>query len=444
MITPRLSIIRQIAFGYLVLIVFSLGAVSYSLHSLSSQNQGANRLINVDIRSQNLARQLRSALRSQERLERQAIILKQQDLTRLFQERNEEIAGVWSQLLPLLERHHAGIPSLRSTFDQFEQTTGHLNRLLAERDWTGADDISRNSLEPLRQELYKHLDTLLVTSSALIDQTLNQLTDESDRAYQVVVVLIILGLLLATLVAISTAASIRRSMMGFADALRAIGTGAFDLELETSGLDEFSSVAREFRDMGRKLRELEQLRLDANPLTRLPGNLVIERDIEARIQGGEPFAHGFADLDHFKAYNDRYGYGKGSKVIALTGEIIREAVQQHGTPGDFIGHIGGDDYIFLTQPDHAETICEQIIERFDREIPAFYTDEDRQRGHFQARDRYGVERQFPLLSISIAVVCTDRFDHPSGVSLGRECAKMKEHLKKLPGSRYLIDRRRGD
>lgn len=444
MITPRLSIIRQIAVGYLVLIVFSLGAVGYSLHSLSSQNRGATRLINIDIRSQNLTRQLRSALRSQERLERQAIILKQQDLIRLFQERNEEIADAWSQLTPLLERHHAGIPSLRSTFEQFQQTTSHLNQLLGDKNWRSADQLSSSSLEPLRQELYKHLDTLLITSSALIDQTLNQLTDESDRAYQVVVVLIIVGLLLATLVAISTAVNIRRSMMSFADALRAIGAGAFDLELETTGADEFSSLAREFQDMGRKLRELEQLRLDANPLTRLPGNLVIERDIEARISSGEPFAHGFADLDHFKAYNDRYGYSKGSKVIAMTGEIIREVVQQYGTASDFIGHIGGDDYIFLTLPEHAETICEQIIERFDREIPAFYTDEDRQRGHFQARDRYGVERQFPLLSISIAVVCTDRFDHPTGIGLGRECAKMKEHLKKLPGSRFLIDRRRGE
>jgi len=444
MITPRLSIIRQIAIGYLVLIVFSLGAVGYSLHSLSSQNLGATRLINIDIRSQNLARQLRSSLRSQERLERQAIILKQQDLIRLFQERNEEIAGTWSQLHPLLERHHPGIPALRSTYEQFQRTTRHLNQLLGEGSWAAADEISQSSLEPLRQELYKHLDTLLVTSSALIDQTLNRLTEDSDRAYQVVVVLIIVGLLLATLVAFSTAVNIRRSMMGFADALRAIGSGAFDLELETGGLDEFSSVAREFRDMGRKLHELEQLRLDANPLTRLPGNLVIERDIEARIQSGDPFAHGFADLDHFKAYNDRYGYGKGSKVIAMTGEIIRNVVEEFGSPADFIGHIGGDDYIFLTHPDHAEMICQQIIERFDREIPAFYTDEDRERGHFQARDRYGVERQFPLLSISIAVVCTDRFDHPSGISLGRECAKMKEHLKKLPGSRYLIDRRRGD
>jgi diguanylate cyclase (GGDEF)-like protein len=439
---PRLTIIRQMTFGYLILILFSLGAIGYSLQSLKAQNRGAAKIVTVDIQLQNVAHKLRSVLLALDRLEPQAVILRQPDLIDLYTTRSNEVTELWESLPPLPERAESG--TLRATFTAHQQTVATMRALLDRKAWTKAKNYSTTTLVPLRQELIGGLDQLASTSSVQVNVSLKQLAEASRSAAQIVLALIVVGILLSALVILSLSASIRRSIKHFVEAIHTIGTGAFELDMDLPQDDEFSALAGEFRTMGRKLREIEQQSLDANPLTGLPGNLVIEREVERRIASGVTFAHGFADLDHFKAYNDRYGYRKGSEVLAIIGDIVRAAVELHGTPEDLIGHVGGDDYIFLTPPEHADKICESIIQETDQICPEFYSDEDRDAGHFMAKDRFGVERQFPLLSISIAVVCSDRFENPTGLALGRECARMKEHLKKLPGSRYLVDRRRGN
>jgi GGDEF domain-containing protein len=193
--------------------------------------------------------------------------------------------------------------------------------------------------------------------------------------------------------------------------------------------------------MEHKLNELQRLNLDANPLTRLPGNLAIDRELENRIASDRPFAHIYIDLDYFKAYNDRYGYLSGSEIIARVGSMIKDVAVRLGNAEDLIGHIGGDDYVVLSTPDRAEAISAALIREFDAMVPGFYSEQDRVAGFFKGQDRYGVERQFPLLSMSIAIVCSDNLRNPSAEAIGRECAKMKEYLKKLPGSNYLLDRR---
>lgn len=440
--TPRLTIVRQMIFGYLILIFFSLGAVGYSLHSLKTQNRGATEIVMIDIRVQNVAHKLRSVLLAQKRLEAQTIILRQPELLELYSARSNEVGEIWEGFPSQVTRIEPG--SLQATFSAHQQSGAKMLELLDQQLWTQAKNYTETTLTPLRDELISELNRLVSSSGVQIDVTLKDLTRKSRFASQVVLGLIIIGILLSALVISSLSASIRRSIRHFTDAIQTIGNGAFELEMELKQEDEFSILAGEFQAMGRKLREIEQQSLDANPLTGLPGNLVIEREVEKRIASGVTFAHGFADLDHFKAYNDRYGYRKGSEIIARIAEIVSAAVLEHGTPEDLVAHVGGDDYIFLTPPDQADAICEAIIRETDRVCPEFYSDEDRQAGHFIAKDRYGDERQFPLLSISIAVVCSDRFDNPTGQALGRECARMKEHLKKRPGSCFLVDRRRSD
>ena len=438
---PRLTIVRQMTFGYLILILFSLGSVGYSLYSLEAQNRGAADIVMIDKRVEDVANNLLSALLAQERLEDQTIILRQPELFKLYQVRSNEAGEVWEGFPS--EAQHMEPGTLQATFAAYQQASAKMLELLDQQKWTLAKSYAETTLAPLRSELISDLNRLVSIIGVQIEIALKELTHKSHFASQIVLSLIVIGILLSALVIYSLSASIRRSIRHFTDAIKTIGNGAFELEMELKRGDEFSILASEFQAMGRKLREIDQQSLDANPLTGLPGNLVIEREVEKRIVSGQPFAHGFADLDHFKAYNDRYGYRKGSEVIARIAEIVRTAVQEHGTPEDLVGHVGGDDYIFLTPPDHADQICEAIIRETDRLCPEFYSDEDRKTGHFVAKDRYGIERQFPLLSISIAVVCSDRFDNPTGQALGRECARMKEHLKKLPGSRYLVDRRRG-
>ncbi|MGQ0563076.1 MAG: diguanylate cyclase [Gemmatimonadota bacterium] len=144
--------------------------------------------------------------------------------------------------------------------------------------------------------------------------------------------------------------------------------------------------------------------VSVHPTTRLPGTPQIERDITDRIRRDEIFAVCYADLDHFKEFNDRYGYNEGDGVIKLLSRILRDLVKGHCPTGGFVGHIGGDDFIFTLAIDKMRIVCEEIIELFDELIPYQYTEEDRKAGYFLGRDRRGNILWVPLMTLSIGVV----------------------------------------
>src|SRR5687768_9459855 len=180
--------------------------------------------------------------------------------------------------------------------------------------------------------------------------------------------------------------------------------------------------------------------VSVHPTTRLPGTPQIERDINERIRRGETFAVCYADLDHFKEFNDRYGYNEGDGVIKLLSRILRDIVKGHCSDG-FVGHIGGDDFIFNVPFDSMRLVCEEIIEIFDELIPYQYTEEDRRAGYFLGRDRRGNIVWVPLMTLSIGVVTNQQrsFEHTARVS--ELATEMKSFAKKLPGSVFAVDRR---
>jgi GGDEF domain-containing protein len=180
--------------------------------------------------------------------------------------------------------------------------------------------------------------------------------------------------------------------------------------------------------------------VSVHPSTRLPGTAQIERDITDRIRSGEMFAVCYADLDHFKEFNDRYGYNRGDGVIGIVSRILRDIVRAHA-PAGFIGHIGGDDFIFNVPLGSMEICCTEILAVFDELIPYQYTEEDRKAGYFMARDRRGVVHEIPIMTLSIGVV-TNRnrtFSHPARVS--ELATEMKSYAKTLDGSVFAVDRR---
>ncbi len=197
--------------------------------------------------------------------------------------------------------------------------------------------------------------------------------------------------------------------------------------------------------------EEQELRLDlllrratrdvsVHPTTRLPGTPQIERDLASRISTGEPFAFCYADLDYFKEFNDRYGYNRGDRVIYLVSLILRDLVRGLA-PGGFVGHIGGDDFIFTIPLDRLERVCDEILELFDQLAPYQYTPADRETGYFLGRDRRGTLHRVPLMTLSIGVVTnlSRSFRHPAQVS--SRAGEMKAYAKTLPGSVYVVDRR---
>lgn len=184
--------------------------------------------------------------------------------------------------------------------------------------------------------------------------------------------------------------------------------------------------------------------LDANPLTRLPGNASIMEELQNRIQSGRVFAVGYCDLDKFKIYNDKYGFEKGDEVIKATARIITQAAQEVGGADVFIGHIGGDDFVFVSDDAIADKISEKIVDMFDRTSPNFYSPEDRSAGFILGKDRQGNETRVSLISISIGIV-SNAFQKISHVAqIGEIGAELKKYAKALDKSNYVRDKRRNE
>lgn len=183
--------------------------------------------------------------------------------------------------------------------------------------------------------------------------------------------------------------------------------------------------------------------VSVHPTTRLPGTVQIERDMAERIRGGKKFAVCYADLDHFKEFNDRYGYHHGDSVILLLSIILRDVVRAY-SPGAFVGHIGGDDFIFSLPLADMKVCCETVVEVFDELIPYQYSLEDRERGSFIGKDRRGQTYEVPLMSLSIGVVTNEhrRLTHTAQIS--ELATEMKAYAKTFPGSLYVVDRRTGE
>lgn len=182
--------------------------------------------------------------------------------------------------------------------------------------------------------------------------------------------------------------------------------------------------------------------LEANPLTRLPGNVSILSELDRRLNSDAPFAVCYIDLDKFKAYNDKYGFEHGDEVIKETARILIRTAQNYGGADDFIGHIGGDDFVIVTTPDRSDTICKKIIADFEKESPSFYNETDRKKGFIVAKDRKGIEQKIPLLSISIGVVTNVARKISHVAEIGEIGAELKEYAKSLERSNYVKDQRK--
>ncbi|HEU4385943.1 MAG TPA: response regulator [Anaeromyxobacteraceae bacterium] len=217
-----------------------------------------------------------------------------------------------------------------------------------------------------------------------------------------------------------------------ADKVRGLRLGAADYLVKP--FDAMELVARVDAVLRRK-----ETALAASPLTRLPSGKAIEAEVERRLSARSTFVLCYLDLDDFKAYNDHYGYAKADGVLVQIGDLLRQVVGASGGSSSFVGHVGGDDFVFVTDEDRADEVCRQVIAGFDRLIPLYYDREDRERGFIESEDRFGIRRRFPVMSVSVVSVWAPpgRFEHHA--DLARAAAEMKKRAKAIPGSIYLRD-----
>lgn len=181
--------------------------------------------------------------------------------------------------------------------------------------------------------------------------------------------------------------------------------------------------------------------LDANPLTHLPGNSSIIKSIQNYVENKVDFALVYADIDNFKSFNDKYGFSRGDEALLMSARLIATTVGALDAQPRFVGHVGGDDFIFILPVDEVEDVCKKLIDAYDEIVPSFYDEEDRKKGAIIAPDRQGVMHAFPLLSLSLAVVVNKgaRFSHFGEMSY--IAGQVKRKAKLTQGSCYVIDRR---
>jgi diguanylate cyclase (GGDEF)-like protein len=221
-----------------------------------------------------------------------------------------------------------------------------------------------------------------------------------------------------------------------ADKLEGFAIGADDYIVKPFDTPEL--LAR-IRGVLRRAREMRA----QSPLTGLPGNVRIEKEIETMVQAGQPFALLYVDLDHFKAFNDHYGFMRGDQVIQSTASMIEDVARGSSTSNSFVGHVGGDDFVIVVDPGYAEGVAKSLVARFDEEAPKLYDAEDRDRGFIEVLNRRGELQRFPLLSISIGVATTERRTFAHYAEAVAVASEMKTFTKATPGSSWAVDRRTG-
>lgn len=175
-----------------------------------------------------------------------------------------------------------------------------------------------------------------------------------------------------------------------------------------------------------------------NPLSELPGNVLIEKKLESCIDSSTEYSVFYFDINNFKAYNDVYGFENGDRVIKCFAQILKRLIL---CEEDFVGHIGGDDFVAVLTDVSAEILCERIINEFERSTISFYNQNDLNKGYITTKNRHGVEEDFPLLSISIVGVSNKAYQTVDKMT--EDMAGLKKICKQHPGSNYLIQQSNG-
>jgi diguanylate cyclase (GGDEF)-like protein len=219
-----------------------------------------------------------------------------------------------------------------------------------------------------------------------------------------------------------------------ADKLAGFSVGADDYIVKPFDTPEL--LAR-IRGVLRRAKEMRS----QSPLTGLPGNIRIEGEIESRVKAGDTFAILYVDLDHFKSFNDHYGFMRGDQVIQWTARLLQDVALELGGPSTFVGHVGGDDFVVVCHADLAETIAQTVIARFDEGAEGQYDDADRSVGYIEVTNRRGEIQKFPFLSISIGIASTSRRSFSHYAEAVAVATEMKSFTKATSGSSWAMDRR---
>ena len=437
----HLNVAKKMLFGYLFCAFLMILIALFILSRLDQLNRINKIIISRDIPLVEITNKMRDSLLAQEIYANRSLNLGSLEIEPLFWKTSEEFGHLLKQMEALPYR--TDLPTVR-----LAALHGEHDRLFKE-GFEFLKNPSSSTARKIDREVKERRGEMIQLLKKISDDARQEQNEKSrmtlsitNSAIRVTAGLCIGGILLGILVATTITRSISGAIHQLKRSAEEIPGEQFNNLSPVGSHDEIGDLSQAFQLLVNRLKRLEEMYLDASPLTHLPGGIAIDNLTQKRLAEGAPLAFCLLDLANFKSFNDRYGYARGNEVILATARIITEAVAKHGGPRDFIGHIGGDDFVIITIPDTYEKICRKIIEAFDNTILSFYDPEDRERGHILAKTRQWKEVSFPIMTISIAVVTNRRRSLKSHIQISEIAAELKNYAKSFPKSMYVVDRRK--
>ena len=440
MVKPTLT--QKLFFGYLLMVALTFFVGVYTAMSLHELRRSNQEVVEIDLPLIDAVHEMIETLSMQDLYARKYAILKDQTTEELFWSRNLEFeqwlgSPAFKQGSP--PRLHERILQLHSEYvDLFNREVAWIASKKEE------SDVNNLLQGPFRTQSDEQVRILrLIEQRAREDQQQRLLlTDRRSRESWILSLIVSLASLGLGLGFASFATHrIGRSIQQLKETATRIGRGEFDGLPPMEAEDVVGDLGEAIRRMSRQLKELGEMKLDANPLTQLPGNMAVERELLDRLRRQKPFAFCYIDLKDFKAFGDRYGYARGSDVLMRLSQILLETVRVLGKDQDFVGHIGGDDFVLITEPQRVQPLSERIISEFDRLIPSYYDREDYQQGYIVSRNRKNIEERFPIMTISIAVVTNERTPLQETSEVAEIAAQLKHYAKSFEKSAYVVQKK---
>ena len=438
----RLSISTKIILGYLPIFLVMILITIVALSSLNEANRTSKNIIEHDIVLLETANNMLNSLLAQESYGRRYLILDSQEILELFWQRSNEFDMLVSRIQALKKSKNIPLKQLSILHNEFNNL--YKDRL---KNIVNKSSILTKEYDAKIRSKLDELIALIQMMILNIKQNQNQLiiknSDAGLKAFRITVILSTLGIILGIGAAALTTGNIARSIQQLKLATNEISKGRFNHIPDVTAQDELGELANAFIKMAHLLASLEEANLNASPLTRLPGGIAIDNVLKNRLAASKSVTFCLLDIDNFKSFNDHYGYAAGNEVIKTTAKIIEKTIAEYGTNDDFVGHIGGDDFTILTTIERYNKLCTNIIEEFDKKIVDFYNTKDRANGYILGKTRQGKEIKFPIMSVSIAVVVSNKEKGQiSHIEIGEIAAELKEQAKKIPGSVFMVNRRK--
>ncbi len=434
----KLTISRKLLLGYLGMAFLTLVASLYAVYSFHNLNDLAYTIIEQDFVIVETSKTLMDSLLARESSEKKFLILKDGSLADIFWTRSKEFA---TKLDDLKQYRSSGMSKtfskVAASSKQYDEIFQKEMDLIQANKATEAMALSDGDSKKTVEEMTSQLKSIQKKAEQNIDSRMNLINIGGVKASRLTIALSIVSLIGGLALAILITYNISVPLKKLEKATGLIAEGQFDHDFKLDRNDEIGRLANAFTVMAERLKVLEALNLDASPLTGLPGNLAIEKELEKRLARRVPFSLCHVDLDNFKPFADKYGYAWGSEVIKEVANILTNHVGANGHDDVFIGHIGGDDFVMISEPELMEKMCQKLVQDFSRYIESYYSEQDRQKGYILGKDRKGQPQSFPLITVTASIVTDDgsRFQNP--LSMAKKAAELKTYGKTLSGSNYV-------